>query len=137
MRFLRLLRLLCEATVYPNFTPFGKLPDSAPYGFWVSPKGEMIIVQWQQHYNRARDYVDFKRTEADPVWLQRQELALDDADHYQVMYNDGFARVVLEKSIDVLYWELGSSEKSPTTHQMRTLRDIGKLYQLERLSRSD
>ena len=94
---------------------FNTLPDTPPYGFWVSVN-KIIPVGSEGHVSAAVKYLGTNRE-------------LGQGSLYTQMYKKGFVRIVIVKEDDTMYVQ--SSKSTPNISARKLARDIGLYYGLQ------
>lgn len=111
---------------------FVDLPDSPPYGFWISPGGDFFVVKDQNHARVALDII--KNSESLTNELRQKQLIgntpnnkLSRKKYLRVVVGGG--RIYL---VDSFYYDESNNYKSvpfqPTNASLRTLNDICQFY---------
>lgn len=118
MRFNYYIKLLLESA-------FASLPNSPPYGFWITPSGEFKIVSRSGHFEVAENIITnneallakFKKTDPDLIFV--------------FMNNNKYIRVVLEMRHDNLYY---SCTFMPSPRQLQIIKDLAMFYDISNIT---
>lgn len=111
---------------------FADLPNSPPYGFWISPGGDFTVVKYQSHGQAALGII--RKSEILSKELAGKNLVFRDA--INELSRRKYVRVTIDAgnvyAADVFYYDMENSFKSvrftPTNQSLRTLNDICEFY---------
>ena len=105
------------------------LPDVVPYGFWIDKSGNFLEVR---RYGHEEGLTSILGKAAN--YLQQNQIEFRPRYAYMEMYRMGWFRVVISEYGGIKY-QNDISEVQPTTPQMKFLKFIKELYEIERLGR--
>lgn len=134
MKFERLYQLVLEKT------SFADLPDTAPYGFWIYPNGDIQMVEYEQHAKVGWE----KIIAPSPVLLQQFFEMFPDVKaksdiqkkHYANIFlkKKNFCRVMCDTDYgNILYYAGAKNRWSPiqlSNAQKQTAKDLAMLYDM-------
>lgn len=118
---------------------FADLPDTAPYGFWISPPGNFWSVEPYSHEEKAHEiindnqnllkgfqdyeayYEELERTTGRPYYVSYQEF---------LGHKASYCRIVIDRGLKVLYWDMYGGHKISSA-QMRGAKDLAMFYNVE------
>jgi len=106
------------------------LPDETPYGFWVDRSGNFLQVRSYGHEEAIENIIQ-KASE----FLKKKGIVFNPECRYSTMYSMGWMRVVISHSN--VYFQTGSTNKQPTTSQMKFLKTVEMLYDLVEIKKGD
>ena len=125
-------------------TSFLDLPDSPPYGFWISPGGEFFVVSREKHEKVAKEIIKQNPTLKDAYKLEKHK------SFYHVHYfltRRKYIRVVespfnsnKKYYVDLFAYDPSTDKNisfAPTHSSLKTLKDIAKFYGAELILLND
>jgi hypothetical protein len=114
-------------------TSFLDLPDTAPYGFWISPEGEFFTVAPQRHGIVAKEIIS-----SSPRLIEKLGVPDFKCDAMDKLTSEKYIRVAKmsskEYTADVFYYANDGKSTpipfEPTNSAKRTLNDIAEFYNM-------
>jgi hypothetical protein len=118
--------------LFLEFTSFLDLPETPPYGFWISPNGHFFPVRFQRHDDVGMNIINKNK------FLSKQyDLEENKQDIYSFLQKNKWLRVVKnsehlkEYYADCFLYDVDSMRSTPfkpTDKSLKTLKDICDFY---------
>lgn len=100
---------------------FEDLPESEPYGFWLSPQGDLVLTR--KHLSAVASIIS--RVCRDSPQVRNIS--------YDSLYHRGWYRIVMRAGAPDVALHADNKHKEPTLKQRAGIRDLASWYRIERI----
>ena len=106
------------------------LPDNEPYGFWVDKSGNFRQVGRYGHEEAGEEMLLTTQN-----YLDKKNIPFEVKSIYRGMYDNGWVRIVWYGGR--IHHMTGNTKKLASNHQLRFMKYLGELYDVEVNPKSD